>query len=70
MNINPQQAYKHYKGEIYFVLYENVIHTETREKLIVYTDGNGIYARPYEMFHGFTSDGVKRFSKISYSSNS
>ncbi|MBP3284226.1 MAG: DUF1653 domain-containing protein [Clostridia bacterium] len=44
--------YKHFKGDYYFV--ENVaIHSETREKYVVYRGLYGdseLYIRPYEMF--------------------
>lgn len=69
MLVNPQQAYKHYKGGIYFILYENALHPETGERLVVYKDGNSVYARPYDMFHGYLEDGRKRFTKVSLSSN-
>jgi len=44
--------YKHFKGDYYLV--ENVaIHSETKEKYVVYRalyGDNGLYIRPYDMF--------------------
>lgn len=45
-------VYRHFKGTLYRVI-AVARHTESDEKLVVYTasDGNGIvYARPVEMF--------------------
>ena len=44
--------YKHYKGNLYQVFHV-AIHSETREKVVVYQclyDDYSIWVRPYEMF--------------------
>lgn len=50
--IIPKKVYKHFKGDLYFV--EDIaIHSETREKLVIYRGLYGeceLYARPYDMF--------------------
>lgn len=52
MDIIPGRIYKHFKGDLYLVE-DIVIHSETKEKLVLYRAlyGNGIrYVRPYDMF--------------------
>ena len=48
-----KRVYKHFKGDYYFVE-DVVIHSETREKLVLYRplygDGKQLYVRPLEMF--------------------
>ena len=52
MDIIPGRIYKHFKGDKYLV--EGiVIHSETKEKMVLYRAlyGNGLmYVRPYDMF--------------------
>lgn len=58
-------VYKHYKGEMYTVLSVDVLHTESNEKLVIYTDkNNNMYARPQDMFFETLEDGQYRFEKI------
>ena len=60
------KIYKHYKGDIYQLIADNVLHTETNEFLTIYRriSDNAIFARPTPMFHGFLEDGTKRFVEI------
>ena len=44
--------YKHFKGD-YYVVEDIAIHSETKEKYVVYRalyDNNELYIRPYDMF--------------------
>lgn len=58
--------YRHFKGNTYVVIGEGT-HTETDEDLVIYMstklDGK-IWCRPKEMFHGYTEDGLKRFTLL------
>ena len=50
--IEPQKMYRHFKGNLYFVL-DIAEHTETGETMIVYKALYGdykTYVRPYDMF--------------------
>ena len=50
--IKINRVYKHFKGDYYLVI-DIAIHSETKEKLVIYRalykDGL-LYARPYDMF--------------------
>ena len=50
--IIPNRIYRHFKGDYYFVQ-DIVIHSETREKYVMYKALYGdikSYIRPYDMF--------------------
>lgn len=51
--IQKNRVYKHFKGD-YYLVEDVVVHSETREKLVLYRplygDGNQLYVRPLEMF--------------------
>ena len=56
--------YKHYKGEIYKILVDKVIDVHnTSRTLVVYQSlpTGQIWAREFAEFHGYVSDGRKRF---------
>lgn len=50
--VKVKSIYKHFKGNLYLV--EDIaIHSETREKYVVYRalyEDTGLYIRPYDMF--------------------
>jgi len=61
--------YQHYKGGVYTVICDSVLHTESNEMLVVYTDHpeGKVFARPYDMFFEKVEvDGVivDRFKEI------
>jgi hypothetical protein len=62
------KKYRHYKGGLYISLSAEAIHTETKEKMVVYCNAEKInspvYVRPYDIFHGYLDNGVKRFTQI------
>ena len=50
--IQVNRVYKHFKGD-YYLVEDIAIHSETKEKLVIYRGlygGNELYARPYDMF--------------------
>lgn len=51
--IQKKRVYKHFKGD-YYLVEDVVVHSETREKLVLYRplygDGKQLYVRPIEMF--------------------
>ena len=51
--IQKNRVYKHFKGD-YYLVEDIVVHSETREKLVLYRplygDGKQLYVRPLEMF--------------------
>ena len=52
MEIIKGRIYKHFKGD-YYIVEDVVIHSETKEPMVLYRAlyGNGLrYVRPYEMF--------------------
>ena len=61
MELQIGRVYKHFKGDLYLVE-DIVIHSETKEKYILYRAlyGDGIrYIRPYDMF-------LSKVDKIKY----
>lgn len=63
MEVIKNRIYKHFKGDYYLVL-DIVIHSETKEKMVLYRSlyGNGeLYVRPYDMF-------ISKVDKVKYPS--
>lgn len=50
--IRAGQIVRHFKGALYEILYEAALHSETKERLVVYKAlaTGQVYVRPYEMF--------------------
>ncbi len=52
MEVIKNRVYKHFKGD-YYIVVDICIHSETKEKLVLYRSlyGDGVlYARPLDMF--------------------
>lgn len=52
MEVIKNRVYRHFKGDSYLVV-DIAIHSETKEKMVIYRAlyGEGLlYARPYDMF--------------------
>lgn len=52
MELKIKGVYKHFKGD-YYLVEDVAIHSETREKYVVYRalyGDTGLYIRPYDMF--------------------
>jgi hypothetical protein len=63
------KLYRHFRNRhIYLVIHDNVLHTETKERLVLYKDlGSGeMYVRPYDSFFGPAPNDskIKRFELV------
>ena len=55
MEVIKNRIYKHFKGD-YYIVVDIAIHSETKEKLVLYRslyEDGLLYARPYDMFISF-----------------
>ena len=49
--IQPGDTVRHFKGNLYYVIETNVLHSETQERMVLYRSEDGsIWVRPYDMF--------------------
>ena len=63
-----QALYRHYKGNLYRLLYI-ARHSETLEKMVIYQDVNNpekIWARPASMWEETVEVGGERVSRFQY----
>ena len=61
MELKIKGIYKHFKGD-YYLVEDIAIHSETKEKLVIYRGLYGkteLYARPYDMF-------ISKVDKVKY----
>lgn len=61
MEVKVKGIYKHFKGN-YYLVEDIAIHSETREKCVIYRGlygNNELYVRPYDMF-------VSKVDKVKY----
>lgn len=61
-------THRHYKGGLYRVISDDVSHTETNERLVVYEHlwphEKSVKARPYDNFTATLEDGRRRFEPL------
>ena len=59
-------TYQHYKGGLYKLLHEQVIHSETGEIFVCYKnlETGVIYIRPEQMFFESVDENTPRFKKV------
>jgi thioredoxin 1 len=66
-HILKEATHRHYRGGYYRVIGE-AIHTETKEKVVVYEHlfphPRALFVRPHDMFYGNLEDGTIRFAPI------
>ena len=68
MIMMKQRLYRHYKGNLYRLLYI-ARHSETLEEMVIYQDVNNpekIWARPASMWEETVEVGEERVSRFQY----